>query len=156
MDSINFKDASGTSRPFAAQTLDGKSSAGYWSRSVPEGGCKSYANQNLGGLGVLVSSGLSTLYGFDASNDLFIGAAYPLGGESIYLKFYDTAGTPQAGDVPKMVYEIPSGRPRSPQLPPCGIAFALGIGVRATMGIEDGDDVYPALNGCVLNLFYQD
>jgi hypothetical protein len=105
-----------------------------------------YRNLDVDETGVLVTSGKHELCGC---------SVYNAGAAVRYLKFYDKATAPASTDTPVLTVGITptSSSFLSAEVP--GIAFALGIGVRATTDVADAGIGAPGGNEVILNLFYR-
>lgn len=71
-----------------------------------------------------------------------------------YLKFYDTAATPDQTYTPKLTIAIPATSVIN-LLAPAGIDFTTGIAARASTGIADNDTGAPTANDVVVNILYR-
>jgi len=71
-----------------------------------------------------------------------------------FLKFYNKATAPTEADTPVMTIGIPPDSGANCSFPN-GLAFATGIGVRATSGVATADTGDPGANACVVNVFYK-
>lgn len=75
-----------------------------------------------------------------------------------YLKLYDKSTAPVFGDTPVMRIVIPgstSGTVTNVVLPPCGVAFANGIGFRVTTGMANADTTGATANDNIIGIIYQ-
>ena len=152
MTQMDVKDASGSTHHFATQILASLETAGLFLRALPEGGATPYRNLDLGNTGALVKAGPGTLYAVTLSNNDETGSP-PVGSADIFVKFYDKVSTPSASDTPVLTIKVPAGETLA-QTFPVGIAFLIGIGVRATLLVGDSDTSNPPTNGMVCNLMY--
>ena len=76
---------------------------------------------------------------------------------NLYLKFYNTAGTPTVGtDTPVLTCMIPTGAAANVGLPVEGVHFSLGIGIGATTGAADADTGAPGANDVIVNVGYNE
>lgn len=73
---------------------------------------------------------------------------------ALYVKIYNKATTPTDSDTPIITIALLQGQAETDSFPH-GIAFATGIGVRASTGIADNDTGAPGTNEAVVNLFYK-
>jgi hypothetical protein len=80
---------------------------------------------------------------------IFNNAVYP-----VYVKLYDTAGTPTAGTGVVQTIGVQAGTGRDFSLD-SGIAFGTGIGLTITKGIADSDATAVLASDCVVDLFYK-
>ena len=71
-----------------------------------------------------------------------------------FVKIYDHADAPTAGETPKLTIGLPAGSAANVSIPD-GIEFAVGIGLRATTGVADNDTGAPSANDVVVNLWYK-
>jgi hypothetical protein len=71
-----------------------------------------------------------------------------------YVKLYDKATAPTAGDTPKVTIALPANSAAN-VLSVSGIDFTTGIGLRVTTGVADADAGAPTANDVVINLFYR-
>lgn len=88
-----------------------------------------------------------------SAGQVYLVRVYNNVGYPIYVKLYNTAGTPTAGTSvietfavqagTGLVVPIVSGRP-----------FAAGIGISITKGITDADATATALSDCVVDVYY--
>jgi hypothetical protein len=103
-----------------------------------------YRNINLGIAGSIVKSSPGKLYGVHFVTS--VAAAR-------YFKLYDLATVPTSANIVKMTF-------MSGVLDQCmvwfpgGMSFTQGIGIRATTGVADNDNVAPAANTCLANIWY--
>lgn len=78
-------------------------------------------------------------------------AAYP-----VYIKFYDTAGTPNpASSTVKCILGIQAGGQSSPAWPTGGIPFTTGIGYAIVKGIGDTDNTAVSAADAVVDIVYE-
>lgn len=92
-----------------------------------------------------VKASAGQVYGWTVYNN----AAYP-----IYLKFYNTAGTPTAGTGVVKTVGVQAGMQLT-YSQPLGIAFSTGIGITITKGIADNDATAVLANDCVIDVEYK-
>lgn len=81
---------------------------------------------------------------------IFNNAAYP-----VYVKFYNTNGTPTAGTGVLYTIGIQAGEDSTVDLDEGLGLFSSGIGISITKGIADSDTTATAANDCVANIHYQ-
>ena len=139
------------SHDFGMKTISSRKFMGHISVAADEGGATPYQNLDVDETGVVVKSSTGQLYGGMAFN---LYGITPSGLPSLYLKIYDKATAPTSGDTPKLTIPLESGEPVPIIIPACGVAFALGIGLRCTTGLAVADTGAPITNACVVNLFY--
>ena len=108
------------------------------------GGLTTYRNLDIDETGVNVKASAGQVFGWAITNNA---AAVR------FVKLYNKATAPTSGDTPLITLEIPAGAMTNVSYAQ-GIAFATGIGVRATTGVADNDTGAPAANDVVINLFY--
>lgn len=110
------------------------------------GGLTSYRNIDLGVTGQVIKASPGQIYGWH----LFNSHATDL----VYVKFYDMSGTPDDMDTP--ILTVPLGAKGGTGFPwTKGLAFASGIGIRASTGIADNDTGAPGTNQVIVNIgFY--
>lgn len=73
-----------------------------------------------------------------------------------YLKLYDKATAPTVGtDVPVQTYLIPINGNFSPDLPPGGLVFTLGIGFGLVTGAADNSTTAVSAAEHVVNIGYR-
>jgi len=80
---------------------------------------------------------------------IFNNADYP-----VYVKFYNTAGTPTPGTGVVYVIGVQSGT-HANFSDGDGLAFATGIGISITKGIADADATAVLAGDCVVNINYK-
>lgn len=71
-----------------------------------------------------------------------------------FLKFYDTAATPDNTYTPILVVQIPASGAAN-IIAPAGINFNNGIAIRATNNVAYNDNSTPANNDVVVNIFWK-
>lgn len=149
--SISVKDAASATQTLGTQTISSKQYAGHYLKAVPEAGATPYQNLDVGTTGAVVKASAGQLYGVLAFN---LAGFTPSGAYIRYLKIYDKATAPTQADTPKLTIVLdPAVDPVLP-LPACGVAFANGIGIRATTGLAVADTGAPGTNEVVVNLLY--
>lgn len=77
-----------------------------------------------------------------------------------YMKVYDMSTAPASTDTAslKFIVAIPAaaaGTLQSIPLPPCGVVFSSGIGIRFTTGLAANDANAVTANDCLTNLSYK-
>lgn len=110
------------------------------------GGTSIYRNIDTGTTGVRIKSGAGQVYGWFLSNANATTA--------MYVKLYDTnTDPPTSAMTPVMTVRIPAASSANVAFPN-GIAFASGIGIRASAALADNDATAPTAGDVVTNLFY--
>jgi hypothetical protein len=71
----------------------------------------------------------------------------------VYVKFYNTAGTPTAGTGVVETYAQQAGTGSS-ELITSGRPYATGIGISITKGITDADTTSTAASDCVVDVYF--
>lgn len=118
---------------------------------APQSGAASgvsiYRNiSTLAGTGPVVKASEGNLYGW---------YLYNANASSIrYVKLYNKATAPTSADTPVMTIPLPPNSGANVSLT-FGASFSAGIGIRATTGAADSDNVSPGLNEVTVNLFYK-
>lgn len=109
------------------------------------GGLSVYsALSQLATTGNNIKSSAGQVYGWFLSNT---------GTTTRYIKLYAKATAPTSADTPFIRISLPAGGAANVSFPN-GIAFALGIGIRATAGQADNDNTDPSANDVTVNVFY--
>lgn len=91
-----------------------------------------------------VKASAGQVYGWNIFNN----AAYP-----IYVKFYNTAGTPTPGTGVVHTIGVQAGTHVFGEVP-SGMAFSTGIGLSITKGIADADATAVLASDCVVDIKY--
>lgn len=91
-----------------------------------------------------VKASAGQLYGVRVFNN----APYP-----VYIKFYNTAGTPTPGTGVVKTVGVQAGTARDVEIP-TGMAFSTGIGLSITKGLADADATAVLAADCVVDLEY--
>ncbi len=108
-------------------------------------GLTAYRNLDLGVTGQVVKNGAGKLYTLHAVN-VAVAARY--------IKVYNKATAPTAGDTPIFTFAVPaSGYFDLTTLQ--GVAFASGISLRATTAIADADTGAPTANDVTVSAAYK-
>ena len=137
----------GGARNFISQIIGSYYAFGNFPVAVPEGGATPYKNLDVDETGVNIKASAGQIYSLTVNNR---------SGAERFLKLYDKASAPTVGtDTPKYSIPIPTALgPQNIDIPPCGLTFALGIGIGATTGIADNNTGAPSANDVVVNLSY--
>lgn len=80
---------------------------------------------------------------------IYNAATYP-----VYVKLYNTAGTPTAGTGVIQTFGCQAGTETNIQIA-AGIPYATGIGITITKGIADNDGTAVLANDCVVEVYYK-
>jgi hypothetical protein len=75
-----------------------------------------------------------------------------------YVRLYNKATAPLTSDTPVLRYVVPgatAGAGREVQLPPGGLSFTTGIGIRITTLAADSDDTAAASNEVTVSAYYR-
>lgn len=150
---LTVKNAASDTKSLATISAASLQYTGHYQKAVIEGGATPYVNLDVDETGVVVKSSAGQLYGGLIFN---LYGPTPSGMPTLYLKIYDKATAPISSDTPKFTLPLESGEPidLTALLGPCGVAFALGIGLRCTTGLAHADTGAPTTNACVVNLSY--
>lgn len=92
-----------------------------------------------------VKASAGQLYGWRIYNN----AGYP-----VYVKFYNTAGTPTPGTGVVETVGVQAGTAAEFSIG-AGIAYSTGIGLSITKGITDADATAVLASDCVVDIFYK-
>ena len=110
------------------------------------GGCLDYHVVSAGSTNAAnIKASAGQIYGWHIFNN----AAYP-----VYVKFYNTAGTPTPGTGVLKTIGIQSGT-HVDHSQTMGIAFGTGIGISITKGIADADATAVLASDCVVDIEYK-
>mgnify|MGYP001416479839 CR=1 FL=1 len=140
-----------TSHPFGVKTIASREFSGHIAVASTEGGATPYQNLDVDETGVVVKASAGQIYGILAFN---LAGYTPSGTLMRFLKIYDKATAATASDTPKLTIPLDPGNETPFVLPDCGVAFAAGIGIRATTGLAVADTGAPGTNEVVVNLLY--
>lgn len=72
-----------------------------------------------------------------------------------FVKVYNTAGVPTAADTPVFTFGLSSADGFQQVRFEGGVQFSNGIGIRATTGVTDTNDVAPAANNVIVNIGFR-
>lgn len=100
---------------------------------------------DLGVTGQVAKASAGQLYGWRITNQR---------AGALYVKVYNKATAPTDSDTPIITIALLEGQAETDSFPH-GIAFATGIGVRATTAIADNSTAAPSTNEAVVNIFYK-
>ncbi|WP_437951055.1 hypothetical protein WME98_09725 [Sorangium sp. So ce296] len=111
------------------------------------GGLSIYRTLSPGTTGVNLKDSPGQVFGWHISNT---------GASGVYVKLYNMTEAPgnmSNGSLVMTLY-VPAGQITSVEHTN-GIAFTIGIGLRATAGVSDTDNTAPTANSVIVNLFYK-
>lgn len=114
------------------------------------GGLSVYRNLDVNATGQVIKGSVGQVYNISVTNR---------GNQERFLKLYNKATAPTNADTPLMT--IPLGGVAGNSInvhdivTDIGFAFPLGIGIRATTGLIDGDNVNPGANEVVAVIGYK-
>ncbi len=114
-------------------------------RPATAGGLLNHRNLNTGITGDLIKGSAGQVFGWYVYNNATAVR---------FLKIYNKATAPLSTDTPVMTIPIPREAGANVEFTN-GIAFALGIGVRATVLVADADATAPAANDVVINILFK-
>lgn len=109
-------------------------------------GLSAYRNISTLNVGSIVKASPGKVYSIAMSNDI--------AGDR-FVKLYNTAGVPTAADTPVQVFGLLETDAPVQMSYEGGLDFSLGIGVRATTGIDDADNGAPGANDVIVNIAYR-
>lgn len=113
--------------------------------STVTAGLLPYRNIDLDETGQVVKASAGKVYGYYFYNNN--------AGSARFIKIYNKATAPTAGDTPVLTIPLPAGAAAN-VITEKGIAFSAGISLRATTGVADADTGAPATNDVVVNVYY--
>ena len=97
-------------------------------------GLKCHRSIDINATGQLINTGACRLYGLCIQN--------LSGNDDCYVKLYNHADAPSSAETPFATYYVKAETTVNIQMPQ-GIALTLGLGIRATNGLADNDNVNP-------------
>lgn len=143
---LSVKDAAAATKTVAAHLKGGSD---YYPAHVMvpvnEGGLSVYRSASLINTGVNAKASAGQLYCIEIAN---------MNASARYVKFYDKASAPSSSDTPVMTIYMAGSSGRTINLTDMGVAFANGIGLRASTGSGDSDNTAPSANDIYISVFY--
>lgn len=109
------------------------------------GGLSVYRSLDQGVTGGVVKASAGQMYGYYLYNG---------GSATRFVKIYDKATAATQADTPILTLPLPAGAAANVSHPN-GVAFAAGIGVRASTGVADNDTGAPGTNEVCVNIYFK-
>lgn len=110
------------------------------------GGLSIYRNLDVQTAGVRIKSGAGQLYWAWISNQA---------ATVRFVKLYDSNNSPPtSAETPVLTLAVPAASGGVAPIP-IGLAFAAGIGIRASSAVADNDATAPSANDVIVNLGYK-
>ncbi len=141
---MKILDSLGATHNFATQIMSSLETAGSCLRALPEGGATPWRDLSLQVTGANATTVKSSLFSLVMANTT---AAL------VYVKLYDKATAPTSSDTPVQTIAIQANSTLALSFP-VAMAFANGIGLRATTGVADADAGDPGTNGMIVTATY--
>lgn len=113
--------------------------------AATSGGLSFYRNLDLGTTGQVAKASAGQVYGYTLTNRS--------AGER-FVKFYDKATAATSADTPVETVVLPPGT-SVVYTSLYGVAYANGVGVRASTGLADNDNTAPSTNDVVVGVRYK-
>jgi hypothetical protein len=109
-------------------------------------GMSAYRNINTQNVGVSIKGSAGKLYTITMINNQ---------AADRFVKLYNIAGVPTAADTPIFTFGLSATDGFQMVTFEGGVAFPLGIGIRATTGVADGDNGAPGANQVIVNVGFR-
>lgn len=109
------------------------------------GGYSLVRSINFGPTGLSVKGSAGQVYAWDFYNN---------SASALFFKLYNKATAPDENDTPVITIPL-AANSRAALSFPHGIAFATGIGIRATTAVADNSTAGPGANEAIFSLYYK-